>query len=121
MRLIGSRLCLPQTLLYPIGVPALFFSLLRRYRRRLDELGVRVQLGFLFEAYVPRHYFFEMTDMAHKLVLTSIIAFFPGEWQMRLGLAAVVAYLMIILVASPYIRKGACLGQTRSAFVLICH
>jgi len=34
--------------LYPIGVPAFFFWLMWRYRKRLAEPGVRLQLGFLY-------------------------------------------------------------------------
>ena len=45
---------LPRRLLHEFsafrsGIPAFFFYLLRRYRRRMKEPGVRVQLGFLFE------------------------------------------------------------------------
>lgn len=38
-------------LLYPIGVPVFFLAVLRRYRARFDEAGVRLQLGFLYAAY----------------------------------------------------------------------
>jgi hypothetical protein len=32
------------------GIPLFFFYLLRRYRHRLSEPDIRVELGFLFEA-----------------------------------------------------------------------
>lgn len=37
--------------MYPIGVPLFFFHVLYRYRYRRDEPGVRLQVGFLYEAY----------------------------------------------------------------------
>jgi hypothetical protein len=37
--------------IYPIGIPLFFVTTLYSYRERLMEPGVRVQLGFLYEAY----------------------------------------------------------------------
>ena len=47
-------------IVYPIGVPAFFFVMLYRYRKRLDEIGIRAQLGFLYDAYTRDMWFFEM-------------------------------------------------------------
>jgi hypothetical protein len=40
-------------LIYPIGIPVFFLRTLLRYKNRLLEPGVRVQLGFLYEACEP--------------------------------------------------------------------
>jgi len=94
------------TLIYPIGIPAFFFWMLWRYRDRLDEPGVRGQLGFLYDAYERDYWYFEMIDMGHKLFVTSLLAFFPTALQMSMGLLAVFLYLAIVLLARPYFRKS---------------
>jgi hypothetical protein len=94
------------TVLYPIGIPAFFFGMLYKYRYRLDETGIRAQLGFLYDAYTRDMWWFEMLDLGHKLLATSAIAFLPETYQMPAGLCITVAYLLVILIRRPYLRKG---------------
>jgi len=42
----------------------------------------------------------------HKLILTSVIIFFPWEWQMRVAMIMISCHLCVILIMSPYLRKG---------------
>jgi hypothetical protein len=72
----------------------------------LDEPAVRGQLGFLYDAYERDFWYFEMIDMGHKLILTSLLAFVPGAWQMTAGLLVVLSYLAIVLLFRPYFRKS---------------
>jgi len=95
-----------MVILYPIGVPALMFYMLWRYRHRLEEAGVRAELGFLYDAFERRFWYFEFIDMLHKILITSIVAFFPSAWQMPFCLAVAGAYLLVILLTRPYVRKG---------------
>jgi hypothetical protein len=44
--------------------------------------------------------------MANKLALTSLLAFFPIEWQMPLGMVVIVCYMMAVLLLQPYVRRG---------------
>jgi len=92
--------------IYPVGVPLFIYMMLRRYRTRLDEIGVRAELGFLFDAYDRQYFYWELVDMIHKLVLVSFIAFMPYNAQMPVGIAVVGCYTMALLICSPYIRKG---------------
>jgi hypothetical protein len=98
---------------YPIGIPAFFFYNLYSYRfgkidrkNRLQEKGVRAQLGFLYDCYETRMWWFELVDMIHKLTMTSLIAFFPWEWQLPMGTVVLLIYLVFLLHFNPYIRKG---------------
>jgi len=93
-------------LIYPVGVPAFMFYLLRRYRKRLMSAAVRVQLGFLYEAYNLEMWYFELVDMAHKLIMTSLLAFMDVSFQMPAGMIVATIYLGIILLGRPYLRKG---------------
>jgi hypothetical protein len=77
-----------------LGVPVFFFAMLYRYRKRLTQPGIQLQLGFLYAgqsvalsafpylwlmfrrglsrcfcaAYDPSLWFFELFDMANKLM-----------------------------------------------------
>ena len=83
-----------------------FFSLLRSHRARLHLPAVRVQLGFLYEAYHGSLWYFEIVDMAHKLFLTSLVAFLPQDAALAVGVGVAGLYLGVLLVVSPYVRKG---------------
>jgi hypothetical protein len=93
-------------LLYPIMIPMFFCGMLFRYRKRLDQSGVRAELGFLYDGYERSFYLFELVDMVHKLCITSLIAFIPSDWQLRAAMILVTLYLIVILFGKPYIRKG---------------
>jgi len=92
--------------LYPIGIPFFFWVMIYSNRTKLRFPDVRVQLGFLYEAYTAQMWWFELIDMANKLILTSIIAFLPADVQMPIGFGWAVLYLDILLILKPYIRKG---------------
>jgi IPT/TIG domain/Transient receptor potential (TRP) ion channel/Tyrosine-protein kinase ephrin type A/B receptor-like len=96
-------------LLYPLGIPCFFLGMLYFNRNRLNLPDVRVQLGFLYEAYTNDLWWFELIDMLNKLVLTSLLGFFPPDYQtLQLAFALVFSatYLVTILLLKPYIRKG---------------
>jgi len=91
---------------YPFGIPAVFLLMLLRYRKRLNDVGVRAELGFLYDAYTRDMWWFEMADLMHKLAVTSLIAFLPPEMQMPFGMGIVAVYSMGVLLAKPYVRKS---------------
>jgi hypothetical protein len=43
--------------------------------------------------------------MIHKLLMTSILAFFDDAWQLPGGMIIATIYLVILLVAMPYLRE----------------
>lgn len=101
---IGSLVML---LIYVIGIPAFFAVLLYRKRDSLYKHSqpiVRQELGLLYAGYRKPLWWFELLDMAHRLFLTSILAFFPRPAQMPIGMCWAVLYLIIILRVNPYVR-----------------
>lgn len=92
-------------LLYPIGIPTFFYALLRINRDHLGDDRVKAQLGFLYAGYRDATWFWEIADSAHKLFLTSLLAFFPQPSQLPLGMAIAIVYLSSLLVVNPYIRS----------------
>jgi len=91
---------------YPIGIPALFGYVLYRHRHQLAHPAIRLQYGFLYDAYTLSHWYFELFDMANKLFLTSILAFFPTKSQIPIGMAWCTGFTIYLLLSQPYLRKG---------------
>jgi len=92
--------------LYPVGIPCFLFYMLYRYRMRLNEAGVRAELGFLYDAYDRQFYYWELLDMIFKLVLVALIAFIDQKYQMAAGLVFCAGYTAAMFACRPYIRKG---------------
>lgn len=96
-------------LVYSAGIPILFFLLLLRNKPDFSEKKIRYQLGFVYEAYAPNIWFFEVVDMCHKFLLTCFI-FLVGngrqtqQVQVILGMVFSMSYLAIILLGNPYVR-----------------
>jgi hypothetical protein len=65
---------------------------------------MEISLTFLHEAYQQESWFFELLDIAHKLLLSSLLVFLPKDYQIPCGLAAAGAYGITILVQKPYVR-----------------
>lgn len=93
-------------LLYPIGIPLVYYVVLRKHRRLFRDPAVVLQFGFLFEAYSDDRWFWELVDMGHKLMLVSIVSFLPNFLEMVGHMIVLLAYTVSLLVLQPYIRKG---------------
>src|SRR5688500_15235090 len=48
----------------------------------------------------------KQADMFHKLMLTSVVSFFPKDVLIPVGIVMAISYLLIILLQRPYYRKG---------------
>ena len=91
-------------LLYPIGIPLFFFTLLYKNQDTLRENDTKARIGFLYAGYRHDVWWFEMVDTAHKLFLTSLLAFFPQVSQMPAGMVVAMLYTTFLLRVVPYIR-----------------
>jgi len=91
---------------YPFGVPAFFLYLLLQNRDKFRRPEVRMEIGFLFDGCSPSVWYFELVDMTHNLILTSILGFLPLSLQLPFGMATCVAMLCFILLTAPYFRAG---------------
>jgi hypothetical protein len=94
------------TLVYPIGIPIFFFALLWRHRHDLRTTATQADFGFLYEAYTSQTWWFELVDMANKLILTSLLLFLPLDWQMPTGMIVITLYIIAVLLLQPYVRNG---------------
>jgi hypothetical protein len=58
------------------GIPIFALVLLMRERVRIESLEVRQRLGFLFQGYKMRYYYWEIVIMFRKITLIVIQSFF---------------------------------------------
>jgi hypothetical protein len=67
--------CVAFVAVFPIGVPLLLTSILAYFAHtnRLRYPTSLLSLGFLYEAFIPQLWMFELADMIHKLLLTSVM------------------------------------------------
>jgi len=95
-------------LLYPIGFPAFLYYLLRRAQKRsiLQRVDVVYYMGFLYQPYNDNAYMFELVEMGHKLILTSLLTVFPSDVQLPLGMAVSAVFFIVIVLARPYSSNG---------------
>jgi hypothetical protein len=111
------------TIVYPIGIPALFLWLLWRNRASLEHSATMSWLGFVYQGYSSGLWWCEMVEMAEKLFLTSLLTFITPNKQLAAGLAVTGAYLVFLHVASPYIRSHddrlALFAQSEIALLLL--
>jgi uncharacterized membrane protein len=63
----------------------------------------------------PNHFRMQLTinsfvgrgiDMLHKLIITSVIAFFPYTWQLNTAMIVVCLYASALYICKPYVRKS---------------
>lgn len=91
-------------IIYPIGVPLCSFLLLY-YADLTDPLTI-VKLGFLYQAFTIKCWYFELIDMLFKLTLTSLVEFFSLEAELRIALFLCTLYLVLVLLLNPFTQKG---------------
>merc|ERR1711907_369835 len=94
-------------IIYPLGIPASYALLLRLKHKKLlvtDEDESNAHLKFLWGSYESRYYWWEVVEMARKLVLTGLLVIFleGSVLQLCTGLVVTVVSLVIYANICPY-------------------
>ena len=95
--------------LWPIGVPVLFACLLAMAHDRPEALALWSAIRFLHAEYRPAYFWWELAELARKLMLTGFIFLIPQDHTFtRLIVAIQVSFLFCLLVAcaSPYRHRS---------------
>eukprot|EP00475_Leptophrys_vorax_P014724 TRINITY_DN20_c0_g1_i2.p1 TRINITY_DN20_c0_g1~~TRINITY_DN20_c0_g1_i2.p1 ORF type:complete len:520 (-),score=151.83 TRINITY_DN20_c0_g1_i2:130-1689(-) len=92
--------------LYPIGILYLFTMILYENKDRLNTPECLIQFGFLYGDYNRDVWWFELIDMTHKLFMTSVLALFPSDIVLQVGLVVLILHAVGIMMMNPYARKG---------------
>mmetsp|Transcript_163 Transcript_163/g.344 ORF Transcript_163/g.344 Transcript_163/m.344 type:complete len:2630 (+) Transcript_163:120-8009(+) len=91
-----------------LGLPLYFlFRLVRASKSdHLVHPIVVYELGFLYEAYKPKMFWFELSDMLYRLIVSSLLVFLPvgdnGTGKLQGALVLTVGYYLVIMFADPY-------------------
>jgi len=96
----------PFAMFYSIGIPVLEGHFLYRNRMKLRDPDMLLKAGFIYEAFDRNCWYFEIVDMLHKLVQTSLIPFLPNNMEMPATMFVAIVFVIVLLLKSPFIRKG---------------
>jgi hypothetical protein len=97
---------IPFVVLYPFGFLGFVAAILFYKRHELQKPENLVQFGFLYAAYAHDRWWFELLDMLHRMVMTSLIALIPQDFALISIMLILITHGVIILVTNPYQRKG---------------
>ncbi|KAH9259541.1 hypothetical protein BASA81_001962 [Batrachochytrium salamandrivorans] len=109
-------------ILYVLGVPALFFYLLRKQRFQLDacpEFEAKVSLAYreknvnvqstrmLWHSYMPKRYNFEVFELGRKLFQTSVFVFVSQDSAAQVIFLLVTCAVVVVILSwmDPYVRQ----------------
>ena len=104
---------------YTVGIPVFFFVLLFSMRKKIiefdrklrnrqklteEEQMQRSRWGYLYEAYNADDWYFEVVEMARKMILTGgLVLITPGSAvQTLLGICVCAAYLCVQINSQPF-------------------
>ena len=110
-------------LVYVVGIPCLFFMVIRRHLHRQQENGWEGSARFLHHGFVAEWKYYELFDLVRKLLLTSVSQFVasPSSSSQVLYLLLVnSAALFFITNAKPYINPKDNFLSTFLTFVECC-
>jgi hypothetical protein len=104
--------------IYPIGIPALYYYLLRTHRQDImcrdipsaspqaeaDRARRLRPLSFLFQSYRPRLWYWEIVETLHRLLLTGVLVLVEqgSPIQIIVGILIALLFLMIYERFEPY-------------------
>lgn len=72
-----QRMSAIGVLVYSLGIPFFAFVMLFVRRKHLRERRVKMALGFLFNGFEPRYYYFEAVYMVRKVIF-AVVGAYPG-------------------------------------------
>lgn len=110
-------------LLWPIGVPALFWSLLVTTHSSKAAPAFKHAVRFLYNEYIPRMYWWEMLEQMRKLTLSGFVFLIPPQFSfLRLVIAIIVSFSHIILLmaAEPYVDASTAFVAVSTSVLLQC-
>jgi hypothetical protein len=103
-----TGLAVAAIFVYVIGIPLVTLAVLYRNRdsikNRPDDIAVHMKFGQLYHGFKPRYYYFEVVDMARKLLMTGgLILLGDGTpFQMVAGIIVCFGFVSVVLKTDPY-------------------
>lgn len=92
-------------MVYALGIPAVFFYSVWRNRANLKSVRTSLAVGWLYEGYNARDWWFEVADMANKLMITAVLVLFRPTTQLAVGAITSALYILLIQYRQPFVRR----------------
>jgi len=91
-------------LVYPIGIPLLFYTLLARNRTRLQTPGMQARCGFLYSGFIVTFWGGELLELARKFMASTMVVFIANGSISQIGIMLVASsiFLAIHVNFQPY-------------------
>src|SRR5690349_3020934 len=107
--------------LYTIGFPVLFTTLLFKYRTRAHDRSVRYWLGNLYYCYKEKLFWFELVIIARRLVLAVLLSALSITSLYRFGgvMFILLVALLVQFWAWPFTQRKDNVFEVMSLAVLI--
>lgn len=84
-------------LLYPVGIQVYTYLLLLRHRHELwVSHKVQKRYGLVYLRYEKKYFFWELTEMQRKLLLTSVISFIARGTMLQVVASIIIAVVFLI-------------------------
>ena len=98
-------LALAAVIIYPFGIPAYFGVQLWKSRKRLQNPHVLARFGFLYSAYRPRSYLWDVFELLRKFFLTGgLMLIAPGSsYQVAVAVLFNLLFMVALLVHTPHL------------------
>ena len=111
-------------MLWPVGVPALFATLLRVASPEAKTATPLLRAtSFLHGEYRPEYRYWEVLELMRKLTLTGFLFLVPQRLAIVRVIVAIlisVSHLVVLLVASPYKQPSTMLTAIVTSMTLVC-
>ena len=86
--------------LYPIGINVATAMLLRRYREAI--MHHNGNFAFIFAAYKPEAFYFELVDSARRIALTGLLVFIPEKSRASAAMLIAMLFYGVFAEAQPF-------------------
>ena len=99
-------ICVPQVIVYVLGLPLMATLLLYKNRRHLIDEEIQMRWGLLYAGYRLEYFWFELTIVVRKIVLVVIGGVFGArlgpDMQVYMALGMVVIFIVVHLAVRPF-------------------
>lgn len=94
-----TAIALPSIIVWGLGIPTISLYALFRNRKKLETIRVRVNLGFLFNGYNLKHFYWEFIILYRKILIICCSVFLGN-----ISIPVQALTVLMILIASLYLQ-----------------
>lgn len=96
-------------ILWSLGIPIFSCFILRRNRKNLEEPVVKEKLGFLYNGYTTRSYYWEVVMSGRKVIIAFVSIFLTSQGTITQSLVLFVVLVLSIFLnfkVNPFVKRN---------------